>query len=140
MAIDRLTKIFDVSRKIGIGISLALALVAFLVTFNTIRLAIYTAREEIGVMRLVGASNRFISGPFVVEGIMGGIISAAVATILFYPMVLWLGPKTKDFFGGIDLLDYYVRNFFQLLGILLLAGSGLGALSSVIAIRRHLKV
>lgn len=140
MAIDRLTNIFDVSRKIGVGVSLALLIVAFMVTFNTIRLAIYTSREEIGVMRLVGASNKFISGPFIIEGVLGGVISAFVATILFYPMVLWLGPKTKEFFGGLDLLEYYIRNFLQLFGILLIAGGLLGAFSSLIAIRRHLKV
>lgn len=140
MAIDRLVNIFNVSKQIGIGISLALILVAFLVTFNTIRLAIYTAREEIGVMRLVGASNKFISGPFIVEGVVGGVISAVVSTLLFYPLVVWLAPKTKLFFGGIDLMQYYVSNFFQLFGILLFAGIMLGAFSSMIAIRRHLKV
>lgn len=140
MAIDRLINIFNVSKDIGIGISLALILVAFLVTFNTIRLAIYTSREEIGVMRLVGASNKFISGPFVVEGVVGGVIAAIVATLIFYPLALWLAPKTKVFFGGIDLLQYYISNFFQLFGILLFAGIALGAFSSLIAIRRHLKV
>jgi len=140
MAIDRLINIFTVTKEIGVGVSLALILVAFLVTFNTIRLAIYTSREEIGVMRLVGASNKFISGPFIIEGVVGGVISAIISTLLFYPLALWLAPKTKVFFGGIDLLQYYISNFFQLFGILLFAGIALGAFSSLIAIRRHLKV
>ena len=122
------------------GVSLALIIAALLVTFNTIRLAIYTSREEIGVMRLVGASNKFISGPFIVEGVIGGVISAVVATISFYPLALWLGPKTKSFFGGLDLLQYYLSNFFQIFGLLIAAGTLLGIVSSFIAIRRYLKV
>ena len=140
MAIDRLTNIFAVSKSIGIGISLALLIVSLLITFNTIRLAIYTSREEIGVMRLVGASNRFISWPFVVEGVVGGVIASIVATAAFYPLVLWFGPRTKDFFGGIDLLQYYASNFFSFFGVLLGTGTVLGVISSFIAVRRYLKV
>lgn len=140
MAIDTLTKIFAVSRSIGVGISLALIIVSLLVTFNTIRLAIYTSRDEIGVMRLVGASNKFISGPFIVEGIIGGVIAAVTATASFYPLVLWLGPRTKSFFGGLDLMQYYLSNFLQLFGLLTMAGILLGIVSSFIAIRRYLKV
>ncbi len=138
--IDRLSKIIASAKDLGTAVSVILAIISILITFNTIRLAIYISREEIGVMRLVGASSRFVSGPFIVEGIMYGVISSVIAVVLFYPLVLWLGPLTEGFFGGINLFSYYVANFGQLFILLLIVGAVLGAISSFIAVRRYLKV
>lgn len=138
--IDRLSKILDSAKKLGSILSFALVIISIIITFNTIRLAIYISREEIGVMRLVGASSRFVTGPFIVEGIMYGIISAVLATALFYPVTLWLGPLTENFFSGVNLFQYYVSNFGQIFLLLLFVGAGLGSLSSFIAVRRYLKV
>jgi cell division transport system permease protein len=91
-------------------------------------------------MRLVGASGKFVSGPFIVEGVIYGVISAVITIVLFYPLVLWLGPITESFFSGINLFHYYISNFSQLFLILLLTGIILGGLSSFIAIRRYLKI
>lgn len=140
VVIDRLSQILNSSNRLGLVISLILIAISILVTFNTIRLAIYTGREEIGVMRLVGASNRFVAGPFVVEGVMYGVLGAVISVIIFYPLALWLGPKSELFFGGINVYDYYTANFFQIFGLLLGVGLLLGIVSSLIAIRRHLKV
>ena len=140
IVIDRLSGILSASQRVGFGTTLALAIIAVLVTFNTIRLAIYTSREEIHIMRLVGATNRYIRGPFVVEGIFYGVISAVAAMIIFYPLTFWLGPKAEQFFGGPNLFQYYIANFFQLFALLLLVGVILGSLSSFIAVRRYLKV
>ncbi len=68
--IDRLSKILDSAKKLGAIASIILVIISILITFNTIRLAIYISREEIGVMRLVGASGKFVSGPFVIEGVI----------------------------------------------------------------------
>ncbi|MBI4692089.1 MAG: FtsX-like permease family protein [Candidatus Terrybacteria bacterium] len=138
--IDRLSKILDSSKKLGSILSLVLIAISIIITFNTIRMAIYISREEIGVMRLVGASSRFVAGPFIIEGIMYGVISAIVTTILFYPLSLWLGPLTENFFSGINLFRYYVSNLGQIFLVLLLVGAGLGSISSFIAVRRYLKV
>lgn len=140
VAIDRLTQIIDGASTIGFASIVLLILISIIITVNTIRLAIYTAREEIAVMRLVGAENRYIRGPFVVEGVMYGIFSAALALALLYPVSLWLGSETAAFFGGINLLNYYAGNFGQLL--LIIGGSGvvLGAVASFVAARRYLKV
>lgn len=140
IVIDKLTKIFDSTRNLGASISLILIIISILVTFNTIRLAIYTAREEIGVMRLVGASERFVSGPFVIEGVLTGIIASAIAMVIFYPFTLWLGPVTEGFLSGINIYNYYLSNFFEIFLILLLVGVGLGVISGLIAVRRYLKV
>lgn len=140
MIIERLSNILGASRNAGFGIALVLSVIAVLVAFNTIRLAIYTSKDEITVMRLVGASSRYIRGPFIIEGIMHGIVAAVFTMFVFYPLTFWLGPLAERFFGGINLFSYYLSNFFQLFAILLSVGTGLGAISSFIAVRRYLRV
>ena len=138
--IDRLSNILDSAKKLGLIVSLVLALVSILVTFNTIRLAIYSSREEIEVMRLVGASNRFASGPFIVEGAMYGFFSALIAMIIFYPIIVWVDPKIASVFSGVSLFRYYVDNFGQIFAILLGVGVLICSVSSLIAVRRYLKI
>jgi cell division transport system permease protein len=140
MVIERLSNILNASEQVGIGITIVLSVIAILVAFNTIRLAIYTSRDEITVMRLVGASSRYIRGPFIVEGVMHGFLAAVITMIIFYPLTLWLGSSAEKFFGGLNLFNYYISNFGQIFLILLLVGSSLGAFSSFIAARRYLKV
>lgn len=137
--IERLVSIIGASRKIGFGVTVALAIIAILVTFNTIRLAIYTARDEISVMRLVGASNTRVRGPFVVEGIIHGLLASVITMALFFPLTYWLGPKTENFFGGLNIFDYYFSHWFSIFGILLLTGIILGIISAAIAVRKYLR-
>jgi cell division transport system permease protein len=113
---------------------------SILVTFNTISLTIYIAREEISVMRLVGADNSYIRGPFITEGVIAGGIAALIASILLYPSVLWIRNITTGVYGGIDLVSYYISHFGILFIILLASGIILGTVSSFLAIGRYLKV
>lgn len=140
VAIDRFTKIIDGANKVGVGLIVILALFSVIITFNTIRLTIYVSRDEISVMKLVGASNRYIRGPFVVSGIMYGLVSAMFTLIVFYPITFYSTRATENFFMGLNLFDYYIRNFGQI--FLIIAGSGIfiGAVSSYLAVRRYLKV
>ncbi|KKS14444.1 MAG: Efflux ABC transporter, permease protein [Parcubacteria group bacterium GW2011_GWB1_41_6] len=138
-AIDKLTKIIDSSEILGFIIIAIFVISSIIITFSTIKLAIYTARDEISVMKLVGASNSYIRGPFVFEGIMYGIVSAIITLILFYPLTIWLGPITKDFFGGMNLFDYYINTFSKIFLIIFSAGILLGAISSYLAVRKYLK-
>jgi cell division transport system permease protein len=103
-------------------------------------MAIYISREEIAVMRLVGASDTYIRGPFVFSGIMVGIISGLITLISFYPLVIWVGPKLESFFGDFNLFIYYTQNFGKIFLIIMLAGSFLGALSSFLAVKKYLRV
>lgn len=140
IAIDKLAKIIDSAKKIGLAVTIVLIVISIAIAFNTIRLAIYTAREEIAVMRLVGGNNAYIRGPFLIEGAMYGIISSVITMALFYPVTLWLGRATENFFGGINLFEYYVSNFWQMLAIILLSGIALGAVSSFLAVRKYLDI
>ena len=139
MVIDRLTSILNTAKNLGTGLSLVLVFIALLVTFNTIRLAIYTSKEEIKIMRLVGASNRYIRSPFMIEGVLYGVVSTIVTMAMFYPLTYWLGPMSERFFGGINIFYYYLANFFQLFIVLLAIGVFLGTVSSWIAARRYLR-
>jgi len=138
--IDRLSKILDSAKSLGLVASFILIVVSVLVTFNTIRLTIYSSREEIEVMRLVGASNRFASGPFVVEGVMYGLFSAIITALIFYPLASWIDPQVSNLFSGVSLFKYYIENFGQIFLILLAVGVFLCSVSSFIAVRRYLKV
>jgi len=138
--IKQLTAVVSAIRKVGFTLSLALALIAILISFNTIRVTIYTLRDEIGVMKLVGASNWFVRGPFIAEGVLHGIISSLATMLIFYPIIFLVAPYTDEFFPGSRLVDYYQENFIQLWIILMFFGIVLGAFGSAIAIRKHLKI
>lgn len=140
VVIDKLTSITKGVERVSFAVLLVLFVIAIVITFNTIRLAIYVSREEIAVMRLVGANNVFVRGPFIVEGIMYGMVAAIVATALFYPVTLWLKGATENFYGGIDLFYYYIANVNQIFLVLLGVGITLGAVASFLAVRRYLKV
>ncbi len=140
VAIERLTRIIDSSERFGIAIIIFLLLASIMITFNTIRLAIYIARDEISVMKLVGADNSYVRGPFVFEGVLYGVVSSITTLILFYPLTLWLGPITEGFFNDINIFQYYLDNFGQIFLIIVGTGIVLGAVSSYLAVRKYLNV
>lgn len=137
--IESLTRILRASRIFGLGITIVLAAIAILVTFNTIRLAIYTSRDEISIMRLVGATNSYIRGPFLVEGVIHGLLATIAAMAIFWPLSIWLGPKAELFFSGPNLFHYFLSNFVLIFLLLLCCGVLLGVVSSIIATRRYLR-
>lgn len=139
-AIDRLTKIINSANRMGFILTLFLVIISILITFNTLRLVIYMSRDEISVMKLVGASNRHIRGPFFVAGSIYGFLSAILTLMIFYPVTLWLGGATADFFVGLNVFNYYIANFGEI--FLIIAGSGvaIGSISSYLAVRKYLKV
>ncbi|OGG61186.1 hypothetical protein A3C87_03490 [Candidatus Kaiserbacteria bacterium RIFCSPHIGHO2_02_FULL_49_34] len=138
-AIDRLTNIVTIIDKITKIIVMTLVFVTVLITFNTIRLAIYTARDEVSVMRLVGASNTFIRGPFVVQGALYGVIAGVITLILLYPIAYYLGPSTDAFFG-LNIFRYYLADFGRIFAIVMGSGASLGIVSSAVAISRYLRI
>jgi len=138
--IDRIFSLTSTLNKFGIAISLILVIVAILVAFNTIRLAIYNSREEIKIQRLVGASNWFIRGPFLAQGVISGLFAALICLLLFTILTFAFNSTAKSLFSDLDLFSLFVANFWVILLIQLVSGIGLGIVSSFIAIRRYLKV
>jgi cell division transport system permease protein len=137
--INRLAKIVRYVEGGGLGIVILLALIAGLVVFNTIQLAIYSNREEIGVMRVVGASNALVRGPFVIEGMLCGGIAAVITLILVTPVLYFLAPYLDVFIPGLGLFKYFYTHIFLLFLYELAFGVVIGGLSSSVAVRKYLR-
>ncbi len=140
---DLIARFSNITKSIERGawaVTAVLALLAILVTFNTIRLAIYNWRNEIGVMKLVGASNWYVRGPFLVEGVLYGVSAALISILVVFPLVYFLSPKLAVFMPGVNLWGFLGANLLSILGLQFFIGIALGVLSSIVAIRRYLEV
>lgn len=124
----------------GIGaLTIIFVLISVLIAFNTIRLAMYSHRVEIEIMRLVGASNLYIKMPFVIEGAVFGLLGCTATLLMSYLIALSISVKLEKIFPGFYLYDYFMNNLWSITGMLLLIGTTMGVVSSLIAIRRYLK-
>jgi len=148
--IDRLGHLVPDVEWTGFGFAILLVIVAIIITFNTIRLIIYNSRDEIAVMSLVGASRAYIRGPFVVFGVMCGVISGILTLLILAALVFWSGALIAHFAGAQVASDlasivsifsaYFTANFGEIFTIIMSSGIVLGAVSSYLAVRRYLKV
>lgn len=145
VVISRLTSIINGVNRAGLILTIILTLIAGLVVFNTVRLAIYSNRDEIGVMRLVGASNVFVRGPYLVEGIIGGFFSAIISTVFIVLLVasiplIFPGSSYIDVsLPGFNFSGYVYSNLFKLFIYQLLFGISVSMVSSFIAVRKYLR-
>lgn len=138
--IERIFSITTAINIIGISLFIILATIAVLVAFNQIRLAIYNSREEIGIQRLVGASNWFIRGPFLIQGVISGFLAAVATLLIFSLTVFLLSPKFAILVPSLNIFNSFLGKFWLFFLIQLLTGIGLGVFSSIIAIRKYLEV
>ncbi len=138
--IDKFIKIVKNMEKGALAIALALIFLTVAVTFNTIRLIIYAAKEEIEIMRLVGASNSFIRGPFVLTGALYGIIAAVMSQIILFVVIKLSFHYVLALVPSIDIYHYFKGRFFSIFGWQLLIGIFLGGASSFISAKRYLSV
>lgn len=137
--IERIFTLTNNINKAGIVFSVFLALAAMMVAYNTVRMSIYNSKEEIKIQRLVGASNWFIRGPFLVQGIIVGFFSAMACLALFSLLSWALNSSLNNFISTLNIFDLFVNNIWMIVFIQLLTGIGLGILSGLIAIRRYLE-
>lgn len=141
-ALDNITSATKFLREAGLIGVIVFAIVSMLIIFNTIRMAIFNRRDELQIMRLLGASTGFIRGPFVVETMMYGVVSAIISVALCSTL---FSVSSSAFqatnFGFLDISfasQYFARNFWVILIGQLVAGMMIGAVSSIIATRRYL--
>ncbi|OHA47928.1 MAG: hypothetical protein A2806_02725 [Candidatus Terrybacteria bacterium RIFCSPHIGHO2_01_FULL_48_17] len=138
--IERLFAVTNAVRLAGIVLGAILFVIAGLISFNTVRLAIFSFRDEIAIMRLVGASNWFIRGPFLVEGVLTGLAAAGVTFALFVGVTQLVADPVYRFVSGIQLDTYYLANWVQFLTFAVVLGVVTSAASSFVAVRRYLKI
>jgi cell division transport system permease protein len=139
-AIDNFSSILRTVKDGIFGLVSLFIFIGILVAFNTIRLAMYAHRKEIEIMRLVGASDWYIRMPFIIEGAIFGFLGCIIVLVIAFPAVAYISPKVTQFLPGFDLYQQFLDNFVSVAILLLVAGIGIGVLSSLIAIRRYLKV
>ncbi len=139
-SIDKLNNIIGWTNTVGFWLSMLFILMSCMIVYNTIRLAIFVYRDEIAVMKLVGASNMFIRGPFVVESILYSLVATILVLGMFFPATVWVTKKTVFFFEGMNIHTYYVTHFFELAIMLLVSGIVLSVVSSLLAVRKYLTV
>lgn len=137
--IDKLNGIIVAVRRVGIALGILFAVISLLITFNTIRITIYTHRQEIEIMRLVGASNFFIRLPFIFEGMIYGVVSSALSMLVLFLSVKFITPYVSSSIQVSNLVNVYVANFWILLGGQIILGSLLGIIGSLLAMHKYLK-
>ncbi|MEX1997574.1 MAG: permease-like cell division protein FtsX [Candidatus Andersenbacteria bacterium] len=142
--IERLIAIISSVKNIGFLVTVTFALLVVLIMFNTVRLAIYSFREEIDIMRLVGASRWFIQGPFVIEAVIVAVVAVGVASTLIYPALKAVAPQLQRFFfdtqeSQFNIYQYALEHWTTVIGLQMLLAVGLAIFSSLIAVRRYLR-
>lgn len=138
--IDRISKISAGLANFGLILAIVSGIIVFLVTFNTIKLAIYNLKDEIFVMRLVGASNFFIKGPLIVQGVISGILASVLTLAIFSVFLYIFSPNLNTFMPGLNLFSYFNSNIVEIFLLQLAAAIGLGVVSSSIAMKKYLRL
>jgi len=142
-AIDKITHATNIMERIGVGAVLVFALISVLIIFNTIQMAIFNRRDELQIMRLLGASTSYIRGPFVVETVIYGILSAIISILIINAVFVTASSSLQaTSFGLLDISyaqEFFGKYYWQLFGMQLMLGILIGAVSSTIATARYLK-
>jgi cell division transport system permease protein len=138
--IERIEKITKNLANFGIFLSIIFGIIAFLVAFNTIKLSILNIKEEISIMRLVGASDFFIKGPLFVQSILSGFLATVFSLLLFSILLYSFNSKIETFLPGLDLFGYFSKNIGKVILIQFTSAIGLGIISSSFAMKKYLKI
>ncbi|MBI5466545.1 MAG: FtsX-like permease family protein [Candidatus Kerfeldbacteria bacterium] len=142
LIIDSITSLTSKLKRLGLMVSALFLIISLLVVFNTIRINIYTHREEIGIMRLVGARAWFIRAPFWAESALYAALSTLLAAAVFFPLLGAVQPYIDSFFNGwrFDLVEYFTARSFWFFGGQFLGAALLSILASTIAMRKYLRI
>jgi cell division transport system permease protein len=138
--IDKLNKLVSTAEKTGLILGVIFIAIAIMITFNTIRITIYAHKYEFEIMRLVGASNMYVRMPYIFEGIFYGIVSALTVLAMLFVSFQFIAPTMSAMVSRDVLVSFYMRNFLMTAVLLFFAGCLMGIISSIIAVRRYLKI
>lgn len=140
--IEAISEYSNKIEKVGFAFSMFFIIISIVVVFNTIQMGIYSHREEINIMKLVGASNWFVRAPFIIEGIFYSLVAILIVIILSYPLAAYLQPYLDSFLGeySLDLIRTINRNFILTFGLEALIAILITTVSSLLATRKYLRV
>ena len=136
---ERLNSISDAARKFGLSLGVAFGLIAILITFNTVRITIYSHRQEFEIMRLIGASNLYVRMPYIFEGILYGFFAGITAIALVALGAYGLSSFTEGAFPQGNLFQVFLAYLPTISALTMVLGITLGVVSSFIAIHRYLR-
>jgi cell division transport system permease protein len=140
IVINRMNKIsFAIKITSLIAVSL-LVFLSFIISFNTIRMAIYSLREEIEIMKLVGANNWFIRGTFIIEGIIQSLIASLITFIILVIIFITFGGRLDSYLPELSISNYFLNHWLFFLGSQTLFGLVVGILASTFAINKYLNI
>jgi len=140
---DTIEKIYSLTSNInrfGLILGIVLVIISMLVVFNTIKIATENSKDEISTMKIVGASDWFIRGPFIIEGVIYGVVAFLICILLSVLFAYFLSSKISIVLSGFSMFDYFLTNLWIFALIQLAFGIGVGVTSSLIVVKRHLEV
>lgn len=137
-------KIKAVTQRVAFAVmalAIAFTIISILISFNAIRIAIYTHREEIRIMSLVGATDKFIIAPYLLEGVILSLLSVVFSIFILYPFLGVLQPYIETFFenGSLNLVRYFSNNFVLIFGAQLLVATLINIFAALVAAKKYLK-
>ncbi|MDD3480829.1 MAG: permease-like cell division protein FtsX [Patescibacteria group bacterium] len=140
--VDKLLHYTRIIRNIGIVAITAFGVISFIIIYNTVRIAIFSQKNDIEIMKLVGATNWYIRGPFIFEGMLYGIIATAITMIGLAAMLYYSAPSLNSAFSdiGVNVTSLLYENAWLFFGAQLLLGISIGVFSSWLALRKYLKI
>lgn len=138
-SIDNIAKAQDFITIASIGAAAIFAGISILIIFNTIRMAVFTRSDEIEIMKLIGATPRYIRGPFLFEASMYGVVAGIISTIVVYSVLLGLGPRVKNQLLIEPTIDSFSSNFILVLIAAIIMGALIGLISSMFSLSRYLR-
>jgi len=138
--ISRIISFSKIFQKTVLIASLILIIIALLVTLNTIRLSIFAKKEELEIMKLIGGSNFFARGPFIIQGIIVGALGGTLAFLLFFLFAFFASPNTLSWWQELEVIDLINKNLVPLLLIEIGGGAFFGFFSAFVATERYLKI
>lgn len=140
--IQKLKSVIEFSKKLGIALSIVFIIISILVILNTIRLTIVTRKDEIEIMRLVGANNTFIRVPFFVEGVLYGIFGSLISIVIISIGFNLITPVINNYLGDLNIsfTNFFSENLLVIILLQLIVSITISVICSFISIQKYLKV
>lgn len=142
LLLGKINSITDKINNAGLIISGIFILITLLVVYNAVKVAIYTHRKEIAIMKLVGASNSFVYMPFLLSSIIFALAGVIVMIFIFYPFLTLLQPYLEAFFidYNINIISYYNQSFLYIFGLQFTGAALINIIASLFAVKKYAKV